>query len=590
MAGSIPQTFIDNLLTRVDIVEIVDARVSLKKAGRDFKACCPFHSEKTPSFVVSREKQLYHCFGCGASGSVIRFLMDYDHMEFVEAVEDLAKSAGVSVPYETRSGKRYERQSKDSTSLYELMEKVAQFYSLQLRKHAQKDCAVNYLKNRGLTGAVAKDFEIGFAPSGWDNLSKEFLSPEFQKQLVDTGMLVRKDSGQVYDRFRNRIMFPIRDRRGRVVAFGGRVIVEEDMPKYLNSPETEIFHKSYELYGLNALLNNSGNNNNNILVVEGYMDVVSLSQHGVNNAVATLGTAITEHHVQTLVKHADVVVFCFDGDEAGKKAAWRALDVSLPRLSKGTQFKFMFLPDGEDPDSMVGRVGAEEFYQMVGQAMPLSDFLIEHLLKQADYRSIDGQAKLVEVARPLMAKLPPGSYVNLLASRLSEYVQMPTDELIKQIFPKSRRDQQIKNVDKFLSGEKPSNIRVAIAMLLEKPSLALLVDDPEKFTQLNFPGVALLERLLVFVKESPNITTGGLLERWRDRQESVFLSRILRWEHHVPESGYETEFLGALSVLEEQLRQQEIDELTQRSKRIALSSQEKERLSQLFTSCDGTRH
>ncbi len=589
MAGSIPQNFIDDLLTRVDIVEIVDARVSLKKAGRDFKACCPFHSEKTPSFVVSREKQLYHCFGCGASGSVIRFLMDYDHMEFVEAVEDLAKSAGISVPYETRSGKRFERQSKDSTSLYELMEKVAHFYSLQLRKHPQKDSVVKYLKNRGLTGAVAKNFEIGFAPSGWDNLSKEFVSSESQKQLVDTGMLVRKDNGQVYDRFRNRVMFPIRDRRGRVVAFGGRVILKEDMPKYLNSPETEIFHKSHELYGLNALLNKS-NANNSIVVVEGYMDVVSLSQHGVGNSVATLGTAITEHHIQTLVKYADVVVFCFDGDEAGKKAAWRALEVSLPRLSKGTQFKFMFLPDGEDPDSMVRRVGAEGFYQMVDQSMPLSDFLIEHLLKQADYRSIDGQVKLVEVARPLMSKLPQGSYVNLLASRLSEYVQMPPDEIIKQIFPKTRNEQQIKNVDKFLSTEKPSNIRVAIAMLLERPNLALLVDNPEKFRQLNLPGVALLERLLVFVKDSPNITTGALLERWRDRQESVFLGRILRWEHHVPESGYETEFLGALSVLEDQLRQQEIDELTQRSKRTALSSQEKERLSHLFAGNDGTRH
>jgi len=310
MSGSIPQAFIDDLLARVDIVEIIDARVSLKKAGRDFKACCPFHSEKTPSFVVSREKQLYHCFGCSASGSVISFLMDYDHMEFVEAIEDLAKSAGLTVPYESRSGKRFERKSKDSSSLYELMGKVTEFYCDQLRAHSQKESVIRYLKERGLTGEVAKKFDMGFAPPGWDNLSKNFTSPESQRQLIETGMLVQKDGGKVYDRFRNRVMFPIRDKRSRVIAFGGRVILKEDMPKYLNSPETEIFHKSNELYGLNSVLKQSAANST-ILVVEGYMDVVSLAQHGVDNSVATLGTAITEQHVQILVKHAGVVVFCF---------------------------------------------------------------------------------------------------------------------------------------------------------------------------------------------------------------------------------------------------------------------------------------
>jgi len=585
MAGSIPQTFIDDLLTRVDIVEIIDTRVSLKKAGRDFKACCPFHSEKTPSFVVSRQKQLYHCFGCGASGSVIRFLMEYDHMEFVEAVEDLAKVVGLTVPFETRNGRRVEKKVKDSSSLYDLMAQVAQFYTSQLRKHPQKDSVVSYLKSRGLTGATAKEFELGFAPPGWNNLSNALVGHDMQKQLIDTGMLVRKDGGSVYDRFRNRVMFPIRDKRGRVVAFGGRVINNEDNPKYLNSPETEIFHKSYELYGLNFVLKSSSSNKM-ILVVEGYMDVVSLAQHGVNNAVATLGTAITEHHIQSLVKYTEEIIYCFDGDEAGKKAAWRALEVSLPKLSKGNQFKFLFLPDGEDPDTMVSRVGANAFNQLLANAMPLSDFLIEHLLKQADYRSIDGQSRLVEIARPLMAKVPQGSYTNLLASRLSEYVQLSSDEIIKQVFPKTRNNQQIKNVDKFLSTEKPSSIRVAIAMLLEQPRLALAVNNPEKFTRLNMPGVALFEKLLVFIKENPNITTGGLLEHWGDQQESRFLRRILQWEHFVPDAGCEAEFQDALRALVEKLRQQEIDELTLRSQRSGLSPEEKKRLSKLFTGSD----
>jgi DNA primase len=601
MAGSIPRTFIDDLLTRIDIVDVIDSRVTLKKSGKSYKACCPFHNEKTPSFTVSAEKQFYHCFGCGASGSAIRFLMDYEHMEFVEAVEDLAKMAGVEVPYEGRV--RPQINTSKLYELHELMEQVSQFYVTELASNKDKSVAIDYLKQRGLTGQTVKLFDLGFAPSGWDNLLRKFGSnPSTVKQLVDTGMVITNDKGKTYDRFRERIMFPIRDRRGRVIAFGGRII-GEGTPKYLNSPETEIFHKSYELYGLNSVIK-SGSAKDTILVVEGYMDVVSLANRGVNNAVATLGTAITEQHVQVLVKQSNIIVYCFDGDAAGKKAAWRALETSLSYLQKGVQFKFMFLPDGEDPDTMVSQLGADRFNALVNQAKPLSEFMLERLLEQADYRTIDGQANLIEKAKPLISKLPKGGFVNLMVGRLAKYVQMPEEALMQQLkgsdgvrsqsgvntpamsssgpnaqfSHSSAKNRSIKK----LQIEKPSTIKLAIAMLLEKPSLALLVENPGELKTLLLPGVVLLHDLLVFIQSNPNITTGGLLERWRSTEEGRFLPKILSWEHHVPESGFESEFLASIDALKRQLKDQMLDELLNRSKTSPLSAEDKKKLSQLM--------
>jgi len=582
MAGSIPRTFIDDLLTRVDIVDIIDSRVSLKKAGKSFKACCPFHNEKSPSFTVSPDKQLYHCFGCGASGSVIRFMMDYEHMEFVEAVEDLAKTAGVEVPYE--GSNRPKQNSSKLFELHELMEQVSQFYISQLTVYPQKTHVAEYLKKRGLSGQTVKSFDIGYAPPGWDNLLKKFgTNPHTIKQLVDTGMLVVKDNGKTYDRFRERIMFPIRDRRGRVIAFGGRVI-DEGVPKYLNSPETEIFHKSYELYGLNAVIK-AGSAKKNILVVEGYMDVVSLANNGVTNAVATLGTAITEQHIQILVKQSDAVVYCFDGDVAGKKAAWRALEASLAYLQKGMQFKFMFLPDGEDPDTMVSQLGTDGFNELVDQAKPLSDFMLERLLEQADYRTTDGQANLIEKARPLISKLPKGGFANLMVGRLAKYIQMSEQDLKRQLnngeTPGHHLPQPQRSF-KRLHSEKPSTIKLAIAMLLEKPALAVGVNNPQELKELLVPGVVLLHDLLVFIQENPNINTGGLLERWQNTEEGRFLPKILSWEHHVPESGLATEFNAAIDALKRQLKDQELECLLDRSKITRLSVEDKKKLSKLM--------
>ncbi|HFE37688.1 MAG TPA: DNA primase, partial [Gammaproteobacteria bacterium] len=450
-------------------------------------------------------------------------------------------------------------------------------------KHAS---AHEYLLRRGLSENTVQAYDIGFAPSGWDNLIRKFSSnAKVIAQLVDTGMVVVNEKGKMYDRFRERIMFPIRDRRGRVIAFGGRVI-NDGVPKYLNSPETEIFHKSAELYGLNTVIK-SGSGKDCLLVVEGYMDVVSLANQGVTNAVATLGTAITEQHVQILTKQTSTIVYCFDGDAAGTKAAWRALETSLPYLQKGLQIKFMFLPDGEDPDTMVSRLGAAGFEVLINKAKPLSDFMLEKLLSEANYQTTEGEANLIEKARPLINKLPKGGFVNLVVGRLAKYVQLPEPVLLQQLRggdeAAGRRSyrRSAPNMRK-LASERPSIIKSAIAMLLEKPALALDVKDPASLKRLLVPGVALLHDLLVFVQENPNISTGGILEHWRDTEESKFLLKILAWQHHVPEKGLDAEFLAAIASLFCQLKEQELENLLNKSKVSPLSEKEKQRLSLLM--------
>ena len=400
MAGRIPQHFIDQLLNRIDIVDLIDGYVPLKKAGANYKACCPFHGEKTPSFTVSPTKQFYHCFGCGANGTAISWLMDYEHMEFREAIEKLASSAGLDIPEEAQ-GYEKKQTAVQGIDLYDLMNRVNEFYQTQLRQHSDKQQAIDYLKNRGLSGEVAKRFGLGFAPEGWDNLmSTHGASDAEKKALVDTGMLSRNDNDRIYDRFRHRIMFPIHDHRGRVVGFGGRVL-DQGEPKYLNSPETPIFHKGSELYGLFAARGGI-KESDGVLVVEGYMDVVALSQAGINNAVATLGTATTPMHLQRLFRHTSNITFSFDGDRAGRAAAWKALETCLPLLQDGFQISFLFLPDGEDPDTMVNKIGKEAFEKLVSEATSLPDFLIGTITKQADINRLDGRAKLVNIAKPLL--------------------------------------------------------------------------------------------------------------------------------------------------------------------------------------------
>lgn len=419
MAGLIPQSFIDDLLDRLDIVEVVDHRVKLKKTGKNYSACCPFHDEKTPSFTVSPDKQFYYCFGCGASGNALGFLMDYERLAFPEAVEQLARLAGLEVPRETQSQVQRE-QAEAKKSIYTLLEQADSYYQAQLREHPHREQAVTYLKRRGLDGRTAKDYGIGFAPPGWDNLLKALgEEAEEQRLLIDAGMLIHyPEEKKLYDRFRHRIMFPIRDTRGRVIAFGGRVL-GDDKPKYLNSPETPVFHKGQELYGLyEARL--AYRELPRLLVVEGYMDVVSLAQFGIRYGVATLGTACGEEHLARAFRHTPEVVFCFDGDKAGRSAAQRALLNSLPVMEDGRQVKFLFLPEGEDPDTLVRQVGPDKFERMVENAVPLEDYLFDAVSEDiSNIRSMEGRARLSKRAAPLLDKLPKGVFRELMFDNLA---------------------------------------------------------------------------------------------------------------------------------------------------------------------------
>ena len=429
MAGLIPQSFIDDLLNRTDIVDVVSSRIQLKKTGKNYSACCPFHKEKTPSFTVSPDKQFYYCFGCGAGGNALGFVMDHDQLEFPQAIEELAKRAGMDVPRE-ESGRGHKPRQPVDSPLYPLLNAAAEHYRQALKSHPQRKYAVDYLKGRGLTGEIARDFGIGFAPPGWDNLLKQLGADALQqKVMIDAGLLIENaENGRRYDRFRDRIMFPIRDSRGRVIAFGGRVL-GDDKPKYLNSPETPVFHKGQELYGLYEARKHN-RDLDEIMVVEGYMDVIALAQQGLRNAVATLGTATSEEHLKRLFRIVPSVLFCFDGDAAGRNAAWRALESTLSSLQDGRRARFLFLPEGEDPDTLVRAEGTDAFRARINQhAQPLADYFFQQLCEEADPRSLEGKAHLVTLAAPLIDKIPGNNLRALMRQRLSEITGLSGEAL-----------------------------------------------------------------------------------------------------------------------------------------------------------------
>ena len=534
MSGLIPQHFIDDLIARADIVEVLGARIPLKKAGREYKACCPFHDEKTPSFTVSPAKGFYHCFGCGAHGTALGFLMEYEHLSFPDAVEALAHTLGIEVPRE-----QGQRPARRHDELYALMGDVQRHFEARLKEHLP---VVDYLKNRGVDGATAKRFALGYAPAGWSGLLDRFgTSREAIERLLDAGLIVRKDDGRHHDRFRDRLMFPIRDSRGRTVGFGGRVM-GNDEPKYLNSPETALFHKGRELYGLYEV-RQALRNIERLVVVEGYMDVVGLARHGIDFAVATLGTATTEEHLNRLFRLADDVAFCFDGDRAGRAAAWRALETALPQVREGRQIRFVFLPEGEDPDSFVQRQGAAAFEAELERGMTLSEFFIDELSKQADLESVDGRARLAELAKPLLARIPAGVFRELLVARLAETVGLSAAKLGSLLdsggdrrrrrgeLPGERRPRR---PAARLGTGKPSAVRRAITLVLHHPDAALEL-DVERLGGISRPGIDLLRDLIETVQARPDITTAGLLERWRNHAEGRHLGKLAAVEMPPPE-------------------------------------------------------
>jgi DNA primase len=531
----IPQTFLDDLLGRTDIVALIGSRIQLKKAGRDWQACCPFHNEKTPSFTISPTKQFYHCFGCGAHGNALRFLMEYDRLEFLDAVEALAHLAGVEVPREAASPK-----TTDNKPLYALMEQAARFYREQLRS-TQK--AIDYLKRRGLSGEIARTFGIGYAPPGWSYLLDQIKD---EKLLVTGGLAIRKDDGGVYDRFRDRIMFPIRDTRGRVIAFGGRTLGDET-PKYLNSPETPIFHKGRTLYGLYEA-RQALRELPRLLVVEGYMDVVALAQNGIAYAVATLGTATTEEHLEQLFRSTSEVVFCFDGDRAGREAGWRALERALSVMRDGREIKFLFLPEGEDPDTLVRQEGREAFEGRLKHALPLSRYLLEQLAADTDLASVDGRARLVELARPHMLKLPPGAFRKLLAGQVAKLARMPAEDVEALYFGTEKRAAAPRPPPKAVrSGH--SLARRALQLLLEHPRLAGEVGELERLRGLEAEGAQMLAEVIEFLQHHPQLHAGALLEHWQDRPGLDTLVAAAGSALALPEDGARAEFRDAIARL-----------------------------------------
>jgi DNA primase len=564
MAGRIPQSFIDELLARVDIVDVIDARVPLKKAGREYKACCPFHGEKTPSFTVSQVKQFYHCFGCGQHGTAITFLMEYEHMEFVEAIEELARSVGLEVPRE--SGPAHTGGARPE---YDLLERVSGWYQEQLRSHASSARAVDYLKTRGLTGETAARYRIGYAPPGWEHLAGALhADSRMQHQLLELGLTIQRDDGKsAYDRFRDRIMFPIHDRRGRTIGFGGRVL-DQGTPKYMNSPESPLFHKGRELYGLYEA-RKSVRRLERILVVEGYMDVVMLAQYDIHYAVATLGTATTPEHLETLFRTVPEVVFCFDGDRAGREAAWRALENALPVLSDGREARFLFLPEGEDPDSLVQKTGKPAFEQLVRSATHLSEVFFDRLTAALDLDSIDGRARLVTLARPLLARLPDGMFRELMTERLAELARTSVAAVTRRLgLPGSAPDrpEPSRAASPAPAGGGKSPVRAAISILLYQPSLAQKIGDLAFPEPVDVPGVALLQELLELLRHQPLASTGAILEHWREREEARFLARLARWSPVRDDLDLLPDLQRQLQQIYRQYLEQQIENLTKRDK------------------------
>ena len=563
----LPQAFIDQVLDRTDIVDVVDRRVKLKKAGKNYSACCPFHQEKTPSFSVNPEKQFYYCFGCGAGGNALGFVMDYERMEFREAIESLAQAAGIDLPPEEGDAAP---QVDHQKPLYEAMEKATRVYESQLRKHPSRGRVVDYLKQRGLSGEIARDFRLGFAPEGWDNLMTTLSSEEEIGQALTAGLLIENDSGRKYDRFRDRVIFPIVNQRGKVIAMGGRVL-GDGKPKYLNSPETPLFSKSHELYGLHHI-RKFAKNLSRIVVVEGYMDVIALAQFGIHYAVATLGTSVGKPHLEMLFRRVDHVVFCFDGDEAGRKAAFRGMEAALPMMEDGRQVKFLFLPEGEDPDSVVRNKGSQHLEHLFDNADPLETFLFDQMAQGIDLNTMDGKARLSKLVAPYINLIPDGVFKTLLFKALADRTDMDVDSL-----------RRLREIEKSVSAEYESTpaadpseglsesdapfdypdgyetmggnahlqgtplqiepnrsaLSRALGLIVLKPSAASAITDdllPDQGGTL----INLLHEVVRQVRETPELSTAALLGYWMGTDEGELLSEaaakeVIDDEQHISE-------------------------------------------------------
>ncbi len=566
MAGRIPREFIDDLLVRVDIVDLIDSHVPLKKTGSNYMARCPFHNEKTPSFSVNRKKQFYHCFGCGASGNAISFLMDYDHLDFVEAVEDLASFIGVDVPREQSSHLTTQPPKQDTSKLYEALDKVMLFYQQQLKSNEGKK-AVDYLKSRGVSGEIAKKYALGYAPDKWDTLAHIVDA----KQLLDTGMLIQHESGRLYDRFRGRLMFPIRDKRNRVIGFGGRVL-DDSLPKYLNSPETAVFSKSNELYGLPEVLENSSRPER-IIIVEGYMDVIALAQHGIDFAVATLGTATSKRHIEQLFRFTSELVLCFDGDKAGKQAAWRAMEALLPNLKDKRQAKIMQLPESHDPDSLVRAEGLDKMLARIQSATPLSEYFFATLTTPLNLDTVEGRSTLASEAKPYLETLPPGFFREMMFSQL--------EDLTKSTIAVDIAAKTPTLTTKAYRPRKLSPARVVIALLLQNPELVSILDEQNiNWEETGFKGADLLRDIYQKIQSKAPVNTALLLEEFRESSQEKIVRNLAGLELNIPDQ--KAEFKDTLNHLLTLDSNRQLEQLLAKSSTEGLSPHEKQKLNILL--------
>ncbi|MDT8410601.1 MAG: DNA primase [Wenzhouxiangellaceae bacterium] len=550
MSGLIPESFIENLLERVDIVDVIGSRVPLRPAGHEHKACCPFHDEKTPSFYVSPQKQFYHCFGCGAHGTSIGFVMAYDGLEFPAAIEELAGMAGMEVPREAGAARPDDAGKREREALYAALEAAQNFFRNRLR---QNDSAQAYLTGRGFDQPTIDEFGIGLAPKEWSALTDRLLEQGFKPAALErAGLSSRARNDNLIDRFRNRIMFPIHDRRGRVIAFGGRAL-DDDGPKYLNSAESPVFHKGRELYRLFQA--RRGGLPERLLVVEGYMDAAALFQFGFEDAVATLGTAVTAEHLELMFRATSVVVFCFDGDAAGRRAAWKGLEAALPVMRSDREVRFLFLPDGEDPDSLVRDRGEQDFRQRLEQATPLSRFLFESLSQKLDMTTPDGRARLVALAEPLLNRLPAGPFAELMAEELN---RLAGHSRAWTPLPPVQRAQ-----NQQLSERPLTPVQYAVAILVQHPALAAEVDSERLNAPGDVKGVEFLVQLIDFCTAKPQITTAVILERWRDAPEGRFLSGLATRNLAADSEQLQPALVESLERIQAQLIRSRVGQLQQ---------------------------
>lgn len=573
MAGKIPRHFIDELLARTDIINVIDEFVPLKKAGKDYQACCPFHNEKTPSFTVSSDKQFYHCFGCGAHGNAISFLMEYERLTFVEAIEDLSNKLGIEVQRENdnfTSNKPHVSKEQIHSDL-DLMDAITSFYEQQLLQHPNSQKIINYLEGRGLSKQVIKQFRIGYAPPEWDTVLKRFgRTAAAREQLNALKLTVKQDTGREYDFFRDRIMFPIRNKRGKVIAFGGRVLGDGN-PKYLNSPETRLFHKSFELYGLYEAREHK--QLPKLVVVEGYMDVVALAQHDISYAVASLGTSTTTEQVQSMLRASKEIVCCYDGDRAGRDAAWRALENALPQLKDGCAVRFVFLPDGEDPDSQVRKEGKAAFESRLTDSTEITEFFFERLLQNIDATTDAGKTQLVGTAKPLIEKVPSDFYRDIFLHKLATIVGRDPEYLAQyinkpQMSPLAAQQKM-----------KVTPMRRAIALLLQHPELAEQIPSNPAYKAIDLPGFPLLMELHQLIKNlsesAKHVTTALILENFREKKEFTILAKLAVWQHGIESENLEKDFLDTFNFLEDQYLKHRLEQLLLKEKTSSLTKEER---------------